>query len=327
MVDPIFITSLMRTNSTYWWTKFREAPSCLAFYEFIGAGTEPGSDPKNLRHPEMKKDRFAEYHENGLEPIVWRDHVSYLAPGETNSSLEGIISSQLSAANSHGKRTVLKSTSCELLQPWLKEKYGGTHIYLHRDLGSIIRSFNSWRGIVSPYYRMMAAEIGNQANHPLFRDIAKHLRIPNQRFGSQEEEDRHYSKLLLSQENREFYKTHKADLVGFFWVVGAVLAAKHADVIIDNEALRDKSACEAIINNVQEITGVDFDASDYKYKPAPAITPKLSDCGKAAIRSAINHLGIEQDELPQLLEKFSVASKSQLADALGVDLPKQARGF
>jgi len=167
MADPVFINSQIRARSTWWFTKFRNVNETQCYYTplspalFNQSPKDRGvySNNKSLRH-EPTDHYFLEYpvFDVPLETARdWSQHSYAMGPNEDNPEMEEHIASLINHADSLGKTPVMKFNSAVLRGTWLKEKFGGIHIYLDRDYESLRRSFDSMQvyGSLESYYESM----------------------------------------------------------------------------------------------------------------------------------------------------------------------------
>src|SRR5687768_4065198 len=130
---PVFIHSLWRTNSTYWFSKFREQPECLAFNEPFHPHIDPDRvSSKSLRHP--IDDPFTEYGQQSI-PLLFQKRTEslypfYLSADTPDELVEKHVSNLIAAAEDSKRRAVICPTRSTMRIPKLSHQFDGVHIYL-----------------------------------------------------------------------------------------------------------------------------------------------------------------------------------------------------
>ncbi|MBV2133614.1 hypothetical protein KRX52_12505 [Pseudomonas sp. MAP12] len=145
-LDPIFIHSLFRSGSTYFFNIFRESPEGYWCYQeplhewpLLCAGNKEGLlDPhvdvaKELRHPELGRPYFYELYEvaDKCLPLLKKEYIydSYFGGGE-----EGIGEDYFEALIGEAKgRPVIQECRTSSRIGTIKKKLGGLHLYLWRN--------------------------------------------------------------------------------------------------------------------------------------------------------------------------------------------------
>jgi len=143
--NPVFIHSLWRGASTYFFATFRRCEGVFAYQEplhelVLAAAGQPellvgtvSSDGSGLRHPNMD---FGYFHELALTHSAWKDTIAkdliydrYFVV-EPDLRLAAFFQSLIGAAP---RRPVIQECRCALRIGGLKEALGGTHLSLVRN--------------------------------------------------------------------------------------------------------------------------------------------------------------------------------------------------
>lgn len=277
MDDPIFLNGQFRTRSTWWFTKFRNAPGTRCFYAPLTPSLsdrtpkEVGSysNKKSLRH-EKTDNYFMEYpgFPNGIVPYAqdWSQQSYSLAPNAKEPEMEAYITSLIEYAHSKSQRPVFKLNLGLLLGAWLKEHFGGTHIFLDRDVPSLRRSFDSMRGWQSWAWKDLMTIAGQNHDHPVFKPLADHLGYHPEKKGYEDAGKQAMSFWLRQKNKGEFTQETKFELVTYFQELARAHAKDYADYTIGN--IEDETHLEKTQEEIRELTGVKVDLSSYKYKEA-----------------------------------------------------------
>ena len=193
-MGPVFIHSLWRSGSTYVWNRFRAADAAIAFYEpfheILGVATRnvlaaESPDKWRVRHPKLDRGYYAEYLPLVLDRGVphfqkafTADH--YFADDDTLASEQPYLDLLLSHADREGRVPVLACCRSLARAPWLKRRYGGTHIVLLRDAAQQWCSGHRCR-IESgqSYFEVMPFQILGKAKWEPAQRIARFLGVPH----------------------------------------------------------------------------------------------------------------------------------------------------
>jgi len=277
MVDPIFINGQFRTRSTWWFTKFRNVSETCCFYTPLSpelVDTTPHkvgsySNTVSLRH-EKTNHYFTEYpgFPDKLVPHAkdWSQHPYALSPDDKEPEMVEYFSSLIDHAHSENKRPVFKLNSGLLQGAWLKEHFGGIHIFLDRDVPSLRRSFDSYRGWMSWAWKDLVMIVGQNHDHPVFQPIADHLGYHPERKTYAEARKQAMSFWIRQKNAGKFTQETKFELTAYFQELARAHAQTYADYVIGD--IDDVTKTQA---EVRKLTGLELDLSSYKHKePAPA---------------------------------------------------------
>ncbi|HLG85962.1 MAG TPA: hypothetical protein VKZ79_02070 [Alphaproteobacteria bacterium] len=193
-MNPIFIHSLWRSGSTYVWSRFRAIEAAIAYYEpfheILGVATREelaaqSPDKWPARHPKLDRGYYAEYLPlvldrgvPGFQKGFTVDH--YFADDDALASEQPYLDLLLSHAGREGRVPVLACCRSLGRLPWLKRRYGGTHIVLRREpaqqwcSGHFLRIENG-----QSYFEVMPFQILGKAKWEPAQRIARLLGVPH----------------------------------------------------------------------------------------------------------------------------------------------------
>lgn len=286
VAEPIFIQALWRSGSTYLWNKFRERPEIHGYFEPLHESLFCKTREKLLEDYQRASKKF-EHHsvgynyydefniraEGGVEHFQRRFTLERfaLAHDEEDVELARYIESLIEQANDNGQCAVMQFNRGILRANWMKERFNGTHIYLNR------------KGYYLPTY---LAIIGQNAEHPIFAEAAKHYGLTP--YDHSEISDkkkfmetlRHYSRAMRSLTEQD-----KRDVVGLFWFLGLAEATNYADIIIDTDQLREADA-KSLPDMIHQQTHMDLNFSDIHLREVNEAPFEISPKMREIIRNA-----------------------------------------
>jgi hypothetical protein len=237
--EPVFIHSLFRSGSTYFFKKFRELENLWCFQESVHeiafyandsveilAGHDDQEMQERLRHPKLDAGYFYELGELWGD---WRGLVQERSIYEDyfwTSSQDAIVAYLLVLANKSKSRAVFQEcrTACRIGA--LKKALGGHHIYLWRNPWD-----QWWSYKVGEYFDAVNQIIINADNVPLEVSLLKaQLKITPSKVQGVNENLEYYSARPLSASNSYlvFY---------MLWCLGLREGNKHADIIVNIDLL------------------------------------------------------------------------------------------
>jgi len=246
--NVVFIHSLWRAGSTYVWSRFRALPEACAYYELFheALGTETrqelasrSPDSWLSRHPHLATGYFAEYlpllGERGIpgfEKSFPVDH--FFAKGAaTLAGEERYISGLIGHAKRLGQTPVFGCCRTIGRTPWLKDRFGGTHVVLVRDPRQQWYSgYLRRREAGQAYFEVMPYFILGKAASEAARRVARTLGIPAVDAPSFELEYQRYAAVLGAADPEQSY-------AAFYAVLNLSLdrALPVADLLIDSDRL------------------------------------------------------------------------------------------
>ncbi len=316
--SPIFIQAMWRGCSTYFWLKFREVPSFRCYYEplherLLGLGpndfSAEGRLKAFLRHPPNASNYFAEYERQPQGGVrLFRKRFSlerfYLAADAEDRELRTYIDGLLQSAFERGLRPMLQPNRAILRGEWMKRNFAGHHIYLNRDFASLAASYRSFGGPGRNYFwNCFAMIFGQNANDPLFRDMAelKKLRpCPDWDFARQLN---HFGSATAAWRDRDF-----SDLAGFVWMAALAQASRYADTVIETSLMSDSDYRHDVAASLSSVVGSDMVLSDFQSVAAgPPDASRLSDDARIVIRRAVDQLKPNWDRL----DAFGIADPTR----------------
>jgi hypothetical protein len=193
-MSPVFIHSLWRSGSTYVWNRFRRLDAAIAYYEpfheILGVATRDelaAQSPDNwpARHPKLDRGYYAEYLPlvldrgvPGFQKAFTVDH--YFAEDEALTSEQPYLDLLLSHADREGRVPVLACCRSLARAPWLRRRYGGTHIVLQREPAQQWCSGHRCRTESGQaYFEVMPFQILGKAKWEPANRIARLLGVPH----------------------------------------------------------------------------------------------------------------------------------------------------
>jgi hypothetical protein len=288
---PIFIHSLWRSGSTYVWNRFRAAPELYAYYEpFHEAllwATEADlaawtPDSWSSGHPPLGRPYFAEF----LPMIAGRglpgfaksfslDH-NFEDDPQTLAGEERYVASLIDHARLQGKIALFGCCRTLGRVPWLKRRFGGTHLVLSRDprqqwYSGHLRKVEHGNA----YFDLMPFQILGKSEWEPARRIARTLGID--RFDAASfylEHDRYFALYAGAAAERSY--------AAFSAVNGLSLAraSPASDLAIDIDRLSaDAPYRAAVQQRIGTLTGLAVDFADARIADHP-IPQGLADFGR-----------------------------------------------
>ncbi len=291
-MTAIFLHSGWRTGSTYVWSKFREAPGTLAFYEPFHEllGTHAGriltfrSDPETSHHPPLAQPYFAEY-----LPLIDGDGVRhfeagfsyrrfFLDPEDSDPGLERYVGQLVELGAESGLIPVLGFSRSLGRAGWLKHRFESVNILVRRDpraqWASILHQRN--RHQLSYFLINQFLICGQNRDHPLIRPLIGVYDIPLVQTSSVNHDIAIYQRLFEEIGDSTGY------LVFYYlWLVTQAQARPHADLVIDVDRLATDPAHRAATTEaIARETGLTLSFED-------------ATVGHGIERPALDHAGIE----------------------------------
>jgi len=332
MQDPIFIHALWRTGSTYLWGKFRTRDELCCFFEpFHESLIAKSKDAllsdftraaKKFSHDTIKHNYYDEFEvdeQGGARHFRSRFVVDKYAMGlsEKDDELTTYLQSLIDIAKGKGHRPVLQFNRSILRAEWMKQRFGGAHLYLNRNLADVHQSYTE-KGYYIPSYITI---IRQNAAHPLFKEIAEHLdQAPYEYEGrfneatSDHDAKRFKARLTSStRKTRSLSEQDKKDVVTFFWTLGLASASRYSDMIIDSDRIIQGSG-RTMPQMFSDVSGLDVDFSDLRIKTQLLDPLNVSPRVREIIRNAVDKIGPDWDVLSST--EMSQQTRVQVALAM-----------
>jgi len=267
-MSTLFIHALWRTGSTYFWSKYRAQPNCLAYFEpfheaLLDARETVLSDQfqetrQLLRHPDMKSHYFSEYPflpEGGV--AHFSKDFSYdryvLDEEESAPGIAAYLDHLVKHARAQGRSAVFQCNRTALRTAWLRRHAAGKHIYIVRDPIDQFASYLDLNG--NPYFlagTMLVA--GKGGRHPLLRPLAEAIDLPRIDCPSVAEEMDAYYRWALQAPLIDTLTAHF-----YLWLVSFLYNLKHADLVIDMNLISDSPGSRAAVEG--RLAGLGFPVS------------------------------------------------------------------
>jgi hypothetical protein len=242
---PIFLHGLWRSGSTFVWSRFRAAEGVTAYFEPLSPAlarltrarihrTGWRDTMERNRHPVMERPYFAEY-----EPLLRgrgvRTHRRAFAaerfasrPDESEPALEAYIDALLAHARAEGRRPVLGFVRTGLRMGALRQAFGAYDVHIDRHPLAVWSSYQRHaENGTHNFFANLLYVLERNAHDPLFAPLAAdhHLRRGFERAAKPRVFYREAVDRLTPEESY--------GLVFWFWLMGALHAASHADMILD----------------------------------------------------------------------------------------------
>ncbi|MEO6339106.1 MAG: hypothetical protein ABIO39_03615 [Caulobacteraceae bacterium] len=265
---PIFLHGMWRSGSTFIWSRFRALSSACCFYEplhhglaRLTAGRIKRDTPAVIAgngHPQLSAPYFAEF-----EPLLkargvegYRRALAYhrfaLEPGASNPDLDRYIGGLLEHADQMGKTAVLGFNRSGLRIGWLRQKFQAYDVLIERDPRQIWWSYveQARRGNFF-FLQKWLFVLECNAEHPLFAPIAERLPLRKgaQRFAT--DEKTYYRDALERMSPEQTYL-----MVFYMWLLLAVHALTHCDLVIDLERCADPAYRDRLTRRIGTATNL-----------------------------------------------------------------------
>ena len=309
VLEPIFLQSLWRSCSTYFWEKFRGNADWRCFneplHEILAVLDERGIDENEsvrvLRHPRLNEHYFAEY---PLQPGGGVPHFQkrftvenyYLRPGSEDEGLKKYLDGLFACAAENMQRPFLQPNRAVLRGEWMKEQCGGVHMYLNRNFDELIRSYFSFGDNNSYFLHCYAAIIGQNAHDPFFRDIAALKGLVPYKGESFVKESRHFAAAVAAWDRQDF-----RDIVAFIWVCGLAQASRYADILIEVSRLPDPEYRRTLQGAVLDQLNSYLDLTDFDPPEAGDENDLVvSEPARELIKKALNELQPDWSRLEKM---------------------------
>ena len=248
---PIFLHGMWRSGSTFIWSRFRALSSTCCFYEPLHHGLARLTAAKIHRdtpeviagnkHPELSAPYFAEF-----APLLksrgvrgYRRTLAYhrfaLEPGAAHPELGRYIDGLLNHARERGETAVLGFNRSGLRIGWLRETFSAYDVLVERDPRQIWWSYVQQARKGNYFFlQKWLFVLECNADHPLFAPLAAQmpLRRGPQRFAAGEKP--YYRRVLQLMPPDQVYL-----MVFYMWLLQAVHALTHCDLVIDLERCAD----------------------------------------------------------------------------------------
>lgn len=274
---PVFLHAAWRSNSTFYWMKFRERPDTLCFYEPLHQGLaklthrrilgDAAETAEYLRHPSPDAPYFTEY-----APLVrpWGGVCRYGAPlayerfhlaeTESHPALHHYISGLIEHAGSKGRRAVLGFNRTGGRVAWLKRRFDALDIHIDRDPAAVWGSYAAERARGNnAFFSMWLRIIEANQRHPVWAPLADRVkpRGPVKRRLSMTRPD-HQRRVEAMTEEESYF------LVFYAWLATSPPSMAVCDLVIDDalaglphHARRLEEAIEAGCGERIDLSGVE----------------------------------------------------------------------
>lgn len=276
--DPVFLHSLWRSSSTYFWQKLRNDKNNTCFYEPFHEQLShltvaeldhfSQSTIKSLKHPRLSEGYFEEYRNlidsRGVRlyhgRFALRDFV--LEEEQKDEGLFQYVSALIGHARDLNRRPILQFCRSALRAAWLKRHFSGTHVCLLRDPRQQWQSFHEQAKKGNHYFLgCVLALAGLSRDHEMMKPLQKRVFLP------------HYSYEEIDVV--DFYANYNESLghdTGYFvfyyiWLVTTLQLLTNSDIVVDIDRISsDRKLQDGILERLSA-KGLSIDLSDFVLSP------------------------------------------------------------
>ena len=259
-VGPIFIHGLWRTASTYFWHKLRSVPDVLCYYEPLHENlvlpperifaSRPSSS--KMRHPKMDGHYFDGFPFSGNRPLeFFRQEFAYdlyhLRVDDPAENLNLYIRALIGNARMQQKIPAFQFNRSALRIGWIRQRFGGRHVYLLRDPLQMWRSYKTFENFYFQAVTLLAAEAS--LRQPMLSPLTNlGDGLPRFREDTIHKTIRRYMEFAQSAGEPMMFECFYR-----LWLAGLVEALRYSDLIIDVSALDDDSVKQGVQQKLNEV--------------------------------------------------------------------------
>lgn len=269
----IFLHSLFRTGSTYFWSKFRKQKHIACYYEPLNEQLLEEKrrvsceSAESLKHSFIKEGYFLEYIDkikctNVLKQNIIIDEFCYIKSIKT---IKKYINCLIKATSK--KNVLFQFNRAALRTKWFKENYkDSTNIYIYRNFRDQWRSIIDQKRKGNPYFIIMNLMIVSRSLwHDFMKplDSAIHIPVLACTKGQTEKEKFQFNyNFFYNQLNYLSIEMHY--LIHYYlWKICLAYNRKQADICIDMTKLnKDRSYRGSVQEVIANRTKLDIDFSD-----------------------------------------------------------------
>ena len=277
----IFLHGMWRCGSTYIWSKFRQDEALRCYYEPLHHGLVKLTAERiardvpevleSNRHPSLSLPYFSEF-----EPLLkssgrgvgqFKKSLAYddfiLAPSAQHKTLHSYLSFLIEHAGEEGRAPVLGLNRSVLRMGWMKQNFGGTHIFIRRDPRALWWSYKRYQMQGNEtYFTAWLRVIDHNRDHAAFRELAERLRLTGGLQKFLQKEKRYYSRVLNSLNDDQTYAM-------VYRIAQLVVqeAEQYADVALDMSRGDDPAYIQSVAEKIESRTSTQVDFSDFSQKP------------------------------------------------------------
>lgn len=273
IVNPIFIHAGLRSGSSYFWGKFRQASSVMAFYEPFSEDLGRMSEAFLRTHgPSTWKSGHAQTEPYYLEyaPLLMENggirgfdpSFSYSNYFRTDDSLpdqKQYLESLLDLAESAHGRPVLGFCRSLGRAPWLKREFPeALHLVMIRNpVHQWMSGYQFHKSTGNPYFLLNPV---NCARHP---GDNPHMQRVHEKLSEEIQRDSFPLDLLYA-------------LFLYVYVSGILAALPYADLVVDMDLLSDSFVYRSLIERrIHGLTGLALDFSDCRIANRTTTEPPI----------------------------------------------------
>lgn len=279
-VQPIFLHAAWRSNSTFYWLKFRERPDTLCFYEPLHHGLarlthkrilgDNANTAEYLRHPTPDAPYFAEF-----APLVrplggvrrYAAALAYerfhLGENESHPALRHYILGLLEHAQARGRRAVLGFNRTGGRIAWLKRRFNAFDIHIDRDPAAVWGSYAAERARGNnAFFSMWLRIIEANQHHPVWAPLAERVRPrgPIHRRFSMMRPD-HQRRIEAMTEEESYF------LVFYAWLATSPPSMAACDLVIDDGLAHQRHHARRLEEAIEAGCGMRIDLSGVEARP------------------------------------------------------------
>jgi hypothetical protein len=244
---PVFLHAAWRSNSTFYWSRFRAVPRTLCFYEPLHHGLarlthrrilgDGANTAEFLRHPTPDAPYFAEY-----APLVrpmggvrrYGEALAYerfhLAEHDAHAALQRYLSGLIQHAQGMGRQPVLGFNRSGGRVAWMKQRFAAFDIHIDRDPAAIWGSYACERARGNnAFFSMWLRILEANQRHPVWAPLADRLkpRGPVKRRLSMTGPE--HRRRIVGMDDADSYL-----LVFYAWLATAPASMAACDLVIDD---------------------------------------------------------------------------------------------
>ena len=298
------------------WNKFRQTGLYHCYYEpfheHLGQSHQPVAGPfsvamaRDLRHPNLDAEYFAEYPRNPDSPVQFFDKgLSYdrycLDADQADPGLTAYLDFLLHHAD---KRPVFGFCRSSHRQGWLRRNYSALNIYILR---SARQQWESHLSFPHRYFNLCNLMIvGKGHNSRQFKPLDDLCHIPAYNADDVDAEIDFYRNVVMPYVGLEteyliFY---------YLWLTSLLEGIRNCDLLLDIELLSESKTTRTIAEEGLNAYGVtlNFDDCSIRRYESSTLPPERMDEIETMVREIVVHSF--RDSLPELQPPFIKAGKT-----------------
>jgi len=247
VAKPVFLHAAWRSNSTFYWSRFRALPETLCYYEPLHHGLtrltrqrilgDNANTAEYLRHPTPDSPYFAEYAPL-LRPLGgvrrYGEALAYerfhLGENEAHPALHRYICGLIDHARAWERQPVMGFNRTGGRVAWLKQRFGAFDIHIDREPTAIWGSYAGERARGNnAFFSMWLRILEANQHHQVWAPLAERLRPrgPLKRRLSMTGPE--HRRRIVGMDDAESYL-----LVFYAWLATAPVSMAACDLVVDD---------------------------------------------------------------------------------------------